>query len=165
MASLLAATLKQVKARFAPVEPPRGFPFSADRFTEPEPMKEPSLSRLLRFLAIAFVCAGIFHAAAFVKPELAEPVPRWWHLLFVAVNTALALGMRTRPPGFVPAFAVYTLQQVFEHGLRGVMVWRVEGRLDWASVVSLTFVPLVLVLLIIEARTPRAHPVDSNALV
>src|SRR5206468_12719552 len=107
-------------------------------------MKEPLLSRLLSFLAVAFVCAGIFHAVAFVNPEIAEPVPRWWHALFVIVNTALALGMRARPPGFVLGFAVYTVQQLFEHGLRGVMVWRVEGRLDWASVVSLTFVPFVL---------------------
>jgi hypothetical protein len=118
------------------------------------------LSRVFRWLAPAFAFAAIFHAAALFAPSIAEPVPPWWHALFVVVNVALAIGVVVRPRGFVIAFAVYTLQQLLEHGHRGVVVWRDEHRLDWASLVSIVFVPIVLALLVCDARS-RPAPLTS----
>jgi hypothetical protein len=108
--------------------------------------------RIFHWLAPAFACAGVFHGAALVWPHIAEPVPAWFHALFVVVNGALAVGVVKRPRGFLPVYVVYTLQQLIEHGVRGVTVWQDEQRLDWASLASILFVPFVLFLLLREAR-------------
>jgi len=112
-------------------------------------------ARVFPWLAPAFAFAAVFHAIAFFRPELAEPVPLWWHALFVGVNIALTIGILRRPRGFVFIYAVYTLQQLEEHLTRGIAVWTHEHRLDWASLVSVLFVPAVLVLLILDARSRR----------
>jgi hypothetical protein len=111
-----------------------------------------SRSRVFRFLAPAFAAAALFHAVALARPEIAEPVPRWWHALFVVVNVLLAVGVVRRPRGFLVAFAIYTVQQLIEHGERGVRIGVTEHRLDWASLVSIVFVPIVLTLLVLDAR-------------
>ena len=120
-------------------------------------MNEPLRSRLFRLFAVAFAAAGLFHATAFFHPEIAEAVPRYWHALFVFVNAGLVVGVLKRPPWFPFVYALYTLQQWIEHGVRGMDVWQSEHRLDWASVVSVVFVPIVLVLLIADARQARAE--------
>jgi hypothetical protein len=116
----------------------------------------PDSSRVFRWLAPAFVCAAVFHAAACVRPSIAEPVPRWYHALFVVVNVLLAVGVVRRPPWFAFVFAIYAVQQFAEHGVRGVRVCMEEHRLDWASLASVVFVPIVLALLVrdrLRART------------
>jgi hypothetical protein len=111
--------------------------------------------RIFHFLAPAFVCAGIFHGAALIWPHIAEPMPAWFHALFVFVNFGLAWGVIARPRGFLPLFVLYTVQQLLEHGVRGVRIWQDELRLDWASLVSVLFVPFVLLLLVQQARRER----------
>jgi hypothetical protein len=113
-------------------------------------------SRIFLWLAPAFACAAVFHAAACVWPSIAEPVPRWYHALFVGVNVLLGVGVVRRPPWFVFVFAVYTVQQYLEHGVRGVRVWMEEDRLDWASLASVVFVPIVLALLVRDRRRAPA---------
>jgi hypothetical protein len=108
--------------------------------------------RIFRWLAPAFVAAGFFHGAALLWPHIAEPVPSWFHALFVAVNFALAVGVVKRPRGFVVLYALYTVQQLLEHGVRGVSVWQHEHRFDWASFASVMFVPFVLFLLVRDAQ-------------
>jgi hypothetical protein len=115
-----------------------------------------SATNLFRFVALAFVCAALFHLSALLWPSIAEPVPPWRHALFVVINAALALGMRRRPRGFAFVFALFTAQQLWSHGVSGWQVWRDEQRVDWASLVTLLFLPGVLALLIREARAPRS---------
>jgi hypothetical protein len=117
----------------------------------PSPAPAGPHARLFRFFAPLFVAAALFHAAALVKPAIAEPVPPWWHALFIVVNLVLAVGIVKRPRGFLLAFAVYTLQQLIEHGPRLIVVWRDDHRIDWGSVVAVVFVPFVLLLLVREA--------------
>ena len=76
-------------------------------------------SRVFRWIAPAFAAAGVFHAAALVKPEIAEPVPPWWHALFVGVNVIMAVGVVKRPRGFLAFYVAYTVQQSVEHRARG----------------------------------------------
>lgn len=117
----------------------------------------PHVSRLLfPILALAFVGGGVFHALALVDPTIAEPVPAWYHLLFVGVNLALAILVVRRPPWLVPLFAVYLVQQYAEHLPRCVLLWREHGRFDLPGFAPLVFVPCVLALLVWDARTRRA---------
>jgi hypothetical protein len=118
-------------------------------------------TRVFRFLAPAFVAAAIFHGVACIRPEIAEPVPLWFHALFVLVNLLLAVGVVRRPRGFVVGFALYVIQQLVEHGGRGFRVWTVEHRFDWASAVSVVFVPIVFALLVSDARA-KAVRQDSR---
>src|SRR5262245_33825160 len=105
-------------------------------------------SRIFWLCAPAFVAAATFHALALIWPQIAEPAPAWSHALFVFINLGLAAGVLTRPRGFVLVFALFTLEQLISHSRSGWLVWRHEHRLDWASLVTLVFVPAVLVLLI-----------------
>ena len=109
------------------------------------------------FLAIAafFVAGALFHVAALVRPAVADPSPPWRHALFVLVNVAVALGLRRRPRGFAVGFALLTAQQLWSHGLTAALVWREERRLDWASVVVVAGMPLVLALLLADDRARR----------
>jgi hypothetical protein len=113
--------------------------------------------RVFLFLAPAFFLAAIFHAAALVKPSIAEPAPVWFHALFVVANLLLVVGVLRRPRGFALAFALYMIQQLVEHGTRGVRIAIEEHRLDWASLVSVVFVPIVFALLVSDARAKRAR--------
>lgn len=119
------------------------------------PSRAPTTSHPLRvaFLlcAIGFVAGALFHAAALVRPSIAEPAPPWRHALFVGVNAALAVGILVRPKWFLYVFVLFTLEQVWGHGVSLVRVAG-EGRLDWASVVVLVFVPAMLGLLVLDAR-------------
>jgi hypothetical protein len=116
-----------------------------------------SRERVFRVLAFAFFAAAIFHAAALVKPTIAEPMPAWFHALFVVVNLLLVAGVLARPKGFTLAFALYMVQQLLEHGTRGGRIAIEEHRLDWASLVSVVFVPIVFALLVADARAKRAR--------
>ncbi len=107
----------------------------------------------LIFLVITatFGLAAAFHLVALVTPDIGEPSPPWRHLLFAATNGAVAIGMIRRPRLFVVAFGMLTVQQLASHG---AYVWN-QGRLDWASGVVLVGMPLVLGLLVVDARKPR----------
>lgn len=107
---------------------------------------------LFKVLSLAFVGGAGFHVAALVRPSIAEPVPAWYHLLFVGVNAALAVLVVKRPRGIVPLFAVYMVQQYVEHLPRCITVWRDHGRFDLPGFAPLVFVPFVLALLVLDAR-------------
>jgi hypothetical protein len=120
-----------------------------------------SYERLFRVFAVAFLGAALFHGAAFVKPDLAEPVPAAWHATFVVVNLTLAYCVvRWRTRAFAVGFVAYMVQQYVEHVPRLLDIWREEQRIDWASVSSLAFVPIVLVFLVLDlrARSRSATP-------
>lgn len=111
--------------------------------------------QIYRLLALVFASAATFHAAALVWPQIAEPAAPWSHALFVLINAALAAGVLRRPPGFVLAYALFTVEQLISHGRSGWLVWRDEHRVDWASGVTVLFVPLVLGVLVADARARR----------
>jgi hypothetical protein len=102
-------------------------------------------------VALGFAAAALFHAIAIAVPQIAEPSPSWRHALFVVVNSAFALGMWKRPRWFVVVFAALTAQQLYGHGTYGLDVWRREARVDWASVLVVVALPIVLALLVRDA--------------
>lgn len=116
---------------------------------------------LFRVLALAFVGGGLFHLAAIPFPHIAEPVPAWYHALFVLVNFILAVLVVKRPRFFPGLFAVYMVQQYVEHLPRCITVWRDHGRFDLPGFAPLVFVPGVLVLLVLDARRRDAAAITG----
>ena len=112
---------------------------------------------LLAAFASGLALAAAFHAAAAVVPSLAPSSPTWRHALFVAINLAAAAGLVWRPRGFVPLFALLSVQQLVSHGAEAWRAHRDEGRVDVASVVVLCAMPVALALLIAETRAREAR--------
>ena len=108
---------------------------------------------IFRFIAPAFIAGGLVHLTAIFFPQVLEPVPTWYHLLFVAVNFALAWGVLRRPRGFIAIFALYVVQQYVEHLPRCIEVWQVQHRFDAPGFAPLVIVPFVLWLLLRDARS------------
>ena len=113
------------------------------------------MQRVFWGLALCFVAAAIFHAAAIVVPSLAGASPPWRHGLFALVNALVAIGLVRRPRGFVLAFALLTAQQLLSHGRDVVVEWEGAHQVDWASVMVVVVMPIVLFLLVRDARVPQ----------
>ena len=114
-------------------------------------------------LAAGFGVAASLHAAALVVPTILEPSPWWRHLLFVAINGAVAVLLVRRPAWFAFVFALLALQQLISHGLSGWSVWILERRIDWASVVVVVAVPAIAALLLGEAWTRASRTRRASA--
>ncbi len=110
--------------------------------------------RLLAAIALAFVAAALFHAAALLYPPLDRSSPAWRHALFIAINLVAAAGLVRRPRGFGFAFAVLTAQQLASHGGAALRAWRDAHRIDVASLAVLVVMPIALAALV---RTSRRH--------
>jgi hypothetical protein len=106
-------------------------------------------ARLFLLFALGFAGAAAFHAVAVVARI--DATPRWRHGLFVAIDLALAGLMIRRPRWFVWVFALLLVQQAWSHGTSLVAHARAGG-VDVASVVTLVALPVVLILLIVDAR-------------
>lgn len=109
-------------------------------------------ARVFRLCAAGFVLAGLYHATALFHPEWVEPAPPWRHALFVAINAAVAAGFLFRPRFFVYVFALLAAQQLWGHATYGAAVWRTQHRIDWASVIVVLAMPILLGLLVRDAR-------------
>jgi len=105
-----------------------------------------------RLFAAGCVAAAVYHAVGIAAPTLVEHAPAWRHALFVGINAGLAAGFLLRPRWFVYAFALLVVEQVYGHGLRAVEIWGAERRVDWPSVIVLATMPVMLALLVAEAR-------------
>jgi hypothetical protein len=112
--------------------------------------------RVFWLFAAAFAVAALFHLAASIDPALDDSSPRWRHLLFVAINAAAAAGMIRRPRGFPLAFAILCAQQLYSHGTALVLAWTRDHRIDVASVIVVTAMPVALALLLRDATSPPA---------
>ena len=77
------------------------------------------------------------------------------HAIFVGINALTALGMLLRPRWFVIPFAVLVAQQLISHGDWAFAAWR-AGWFDWRSWGVLATMPPMLLLLVRDARRPRA---------
>jgi hypothetical protein len=107
--------------------------------------------RLFVIFAIAFAGAAAFHAVAMVTAV--EPSSaRWRHALFVAIDVALAALVIRRPPWFPWVFALLLVQQAWSHGT-SLVAHAQAGTVDVLSLVTLIALPVVLVLLVVDARS------------
>src|SRR4051794_1570431 len=79
------------------------------------------------------------------------------HLVFVAINALVAVGLLRRPPFFTWAFMALAIQQLMSHGGDVVRTWTKERRVDWISVAVLVVV-LVTAALLLHDRRAAARP-------
>lgn len=95
-------------------------------------------------LVISFCFSATYHLVGLVDPTFTEPSPPWRHALFAAINGSLAWGVfrRFKPVRWV--LLVLSIQQVISHGQYGWQVLTEEHRIDWASVLVLAFLPLLV---------------------
>ena len=104
--------------------------------------------------AFAFsLAAAVYHLVGVFYPINSSPP--WRHGVFVGVCLFCSYGFTTRPKYFVYLFAVLFVQQVFSHGQYLVTRWMDHNRVDWNSLVLLTFMPILLVGLINELSAQR----------
>jgi hypothetical protein len=112
---------------------------------------------VFRLLAALFAIAAVQHLARAVGAT--EDGSPGRHLVFVAVNALVAVGLWRRPPFFAWAFLVLALQQLTSHGGDVVRAWTQERRIDWLSLAVLAVVSTTAALLLRERyRAGRAGP-------
>ena len=114
------------------------------------------VSWLLKALAVPFVAAAVFHAAAVARPSITPGESTARHAFFVALNVLIAAGLWRTPRSlaFVITFAVFATQQTWSHGND---LWEAAraGHFDARSIAVLAFVPLVLALLVADRRAQK----------
>jgi hypothetical protein len=111
--------------------------------------------RLFAMLAGLFFVAAGYHLLRVVEPGgPADSSPRR-HLIFVAVNALVAVGLLRRPLVFAMAFACLTVQQVLSHGGAAVHAWTDERRVDWLSIGVVLMVLGTCGLLVEDLRRRR----------
>ena len=93
--------------------------------------------------------------AALVDPQLAGTDPTWRHALFLGINAALAVLIVLRPRWLPVLLAVLAAQQLWSHGRALVDAWKLEHRVDWASVVVVVGIPFALAIVVHDARAAR----------
>jgi hypothetical protein len=84
-------------------------------------MARPARDVLFWLGSATAAAAALFHAAAMVSPTISRleyppTYPTWRHVLFIAIDAALAWLLVQRPAWLVWAFAVLTLQVLSGHG-------------------------------------------------
>jgi hypothetical protein len=122
---------------------------------------------LLLLAALAAVAAAIVHLAALAVPALNastySPAYPWWrHVVFIAINVALAALLQKPPAWLVWPYSLLTIQVLYSHGLGGFREWKETGRLHWIDVVAVLGVPLLLGLLVVERRRTVHLKVDTT---
>ena len=127
--------------------------------TEPSQARPPS--RLLAVLfglgALAFVGAGISHVVRGLAQDPGDTSGPGRHLLFVVIDALAAVGLVLRPRWLVLPFALLTLQQLGTHGGRALAALQSGGALRADDVAVAVGMPVLLGLLIYEARLPRSE--------
>jgi hypothetical protein len=114
---------------------------------------------LFRIIAVLFLGAATYHAAAFLEPAFSNGGAHWRHATFCAIDLICAWYLLRRPTWFVWAFGVLTLETLYGHGMHAWIWWSTEGQLDWLSFAVLIAVPFTLASLIRDALDRRSrHP-------
>ena len=116
---------------------------------------------LFRLASIGSACAAVYHLGALALPRFAavaysSTYPSWRHLLFIAIDTAVAGLLLYRPRWLIWPYAALAVQQGSSHGVAAWMMWLHDGRIDWISVIDVLGVSLVLALLFVDWRERRA---------
>jgi hypothetical protein len=102
----------------------------------------------------AAVAAGI-HAAALAWPAFAGAAyppayPAWRHVVFIAIDSAVAWLFLRRPRWFVWVYAVLTAQVLYGHGGAAWTAWQRDGHVSWIDAAAIVAVPLGLAMLVAE---------------
>ncbi len=113
-----------------------------------------SISRETAFRILAFGALGaaFYHLLAAFGIFANSPSPPAKHLLFVAIDVALAWYLIKRPRWFFPVFLVLLIQQTVTHGQSIAERFHRAGQFDVLSVVDLAWFYMALALLIIDMR-------------
>jgi hypothetical protein len=102
----------------------------------------------LRFSALLFAGAALYHLLAVLAPSLGIFGVRWRHLLFVAIDAGFAGLLLRQPRWLVFPLSALTLYSVYSHGTGAWRLWHREGRVDWLSLGVVTVLPAILWLTI-----------------
>jgi hypothetical protein len=73
-------------------------------------------------------------------------------VLFIGIDSSLAVLFVRRPRWLVWAYALLTVQVLHSHGLGAWELWVTEHRIDWISVAVSIAAPAILVLLVVDRR-------------
>lgn len=95
-------------------------------------------------LGLSFVFSAAYHLVGLIWPAWVEPSPAVRHGVFVALNGLMAFGVFRRTSWVSKALLILVIQQIYSHGTYGWKVWIEESRIDWASVLVLLFLPLLV---------------------
>lgn len=120
----------------------------------------PRVARALDVVASACLVIAAFHLASALVPALDPTSSSARHLVFVAINAALAVGFRKRPPWFRWVFAALVAQQLASHGALLLTSMR-AGSPDLPSLLVVIAAPAALALLFL---VPRAADRDRFTL-
>ncbi len=113
------------------------------------------LDRVLKAAACLCGVAGLYHLAAVLLPGVGIRGSVVRHIAFVFIDLACAILLVRRPRWFALAFACLTIQQLLGHGRRAWATWEQASQLDWISLGVLVLMPVVLAMLVFEARHQR----------
>lgn len=106
------------------------------------------MRRFFVLAALLFAGTAVFHVVEMARSGF---TPR--HLAFVGINVVSASLCLWRPRRWFPLyFFVLTLQQVYSHGGDLITTWRSSGAINWVSLLVVGFLPVLLVLALIEDR-------------
>lgn len=114
--------------------------------------------RLRSVAALLLVVSATNHARLALAGD--PSVPR--HVLFVAINLALAVMLVRFPRYALVATSVLLLQQMTSHGSDLVRSMRGPGPLDLASLAVCLFFPALVTVLVLERRAARRQPRDPK---
>lgn len=95
--------------------------------------------QFIRFSFLAgFLAGGLYHAYLSFGP-----VNPGRHLVFVLINF-LGTGLMTwNRPRALLLFVPLILQQLFSHGEELIVVWQIQHKIDWPSVIVLLTMPIL----------------------
>jgi len=113
-----------------------------------------------RLMAVIFVLAVLYHAAALSIPAFAKAAypatyPPLRHVAFIIVNSLAAFLFLRRPRWFIWPYLVLTAQVLQGHGVRLRQTWVDARQINWIDVIVVSGVLLGLVLLLRERIDQR----------
>ena len=116
---------------------------------------------MFRLLAAGFAVAALYHVAALVIPafaRLAYPpaYPALRHIVFVAIDAALASLFLSRPRWLIWPYAILTVQVLQGHGVRLWQTWEQERGIQWIDAITVFGTLLGLALLVADRREAGA---------
>lgn len=106
--------------------------------------------------AVLFIVAGLYHLHGALR-SMADPALATFHAAFVVIDPVTAFLLLRRPDWFRYAFAVFTLQQIYSHGLQAWTAWRAASEVDYVSLVVIVLMPSLLALLICDGAMRKTR--------
>src|SRR5690348_17922895 len=112
---------------------------------------------MIRLLAAGFAVAALYHVAALVIPafaRLAYPpgYPGLRHIVFVAIDAALASLFLSRPRWLIWPYTILTVQVLQGHGVRLWQTWEQARGIQWIDAITVCGTLLGLALLVADRR-------------